>query len=645
MKSFSSTKRAKSSEPENAATSSKKMKVEHKISKLSENNETGNKRSHKAIQKQVKQKPPKSNAAFATEKRRTDPTRIKQFNQQRNNGQVSWREMKERQKTLKQKRKQKKFAIFDIMSQAKKLYEISKKNKFPKKERGEIASKLYNLLKGHLKEIVYKHDMTRITQLLMKVSPESTRNAIWSELKPELFKMMMSKYAAHTVRSILEFGGTSVRKEVAGLLKGHLLELLKNKVASRVLDKIYKTYSLPEDRAWMRNELSGFSHDKTISKLLETIERQGCFHPDSPESKLLQSLVESVTQEEESSVTVSTKVTLQMLVEKGLAENALVQSVLSDYLMKCNSTEREEFIRSLKPTVESILSKRLDSFYSVMLLVEYVWFGSTKERKWVTKQLHSKMPEICQQNYSYLLIMVIIECVDDTVLLRKTLLKDIIKNVRQFVDNNYGWKIIMHILTPRNPRHFSSAYVSLLKLGDSTAVKKKSDEVRHAEILEPIINPLLEDIASDPSYWVSNGRRAILCYEAISAGKGTHLENVLRSIAVFVCQEKPGVLIEKGSEFSSQLEWLMKQLIKSDKQRLNDNEITFSAIFLSTLTEEDIKSWVQGKAGAFLFVRLIDTEIPSIEKTVKKLFTPDIKSSIDKSSPTGKLLRKKLKEI
>ncbi|XP_049953769.1 pumilio homolog 3-like isoform X3 [Schistocerca serialis cubense] len=607
--------------------------------------ETGNKRTRQqTIQKQMKQKRSKSAAALTTENKRTDPTRIKQFNQQKNSGHANWRELKERKKSLKQMRKQKKFAVIDTISQAKKLYEISKNNKLPKKQREEIGSRLYNLLKGHLKAIVYKHDMTRITQLLMKVSPENTRHAIWSELKPELLKMMTSKYAAHTVISILEFGGTSVRKEVAGLLKGHVLELLKNKVASMVIDKIYKTYSVPEDRDWMRKELSGFKDDKTVSKFLEIIEGQGCFCPESPESKLLQSLVECVKQEEESSATVSTKVTLQMLIEKDLALNALVQSVLSDYLMKCNSTDRKELISTLQPTLERILDAGLDTFNAVMLLIQYVWFGSSKERKWVTKQLHSKMPGIGLQNYSYLLVMIVLECMDDTVLLKKTLVKDVLKDVREFVDSNYGWKIIMHILAPRSPRHFSSSYLSLLKMGDSIAVKKKSDEVRHAELLEPFINPLLEDINTDLSYWISDGRRTVLCYEAICVSKGTELEKALKNIVHFVCKEKPGVLVDRGPEFSSQLEWLLKQLIKSDKQRLQENEITFSGFFLSAVAQEDIKSWVEGRAGIVIFLKLIDTEIPSVRRSVKKLFTPDIKAAIDNTT-AGDTLRNKLKQI
>ncbi len=87
-----------------------------------------------------------------------------------------------------------------------------------------------------------------------------------------------------------------------------------------------------------------------------------------------------------------------------------------------------------------------------------------------------------------MVMMAIFDCVDDTVLVRKAIIsvscvlfsvhplidkavvgsvpQEMIAGLEELCDNHFGRRVLLYLLSHRNPRHFSSQFISILSPGD-----------------------------------------------------------------------------------------------------------------------------------------------------------------------------------
>lgn len=96
------------------------------------------------------------------------------------------------QKRLIAERKQAK-PLGNILIRGKKIWEQIRRRQLPANERKKLIDELAKLIKGNIKELVFKHDASRIVQTALKYGDKQTKETIALELKGTYVALAQSK--------------------------------------------------------------------------------------------------------------------------------------------------------------------------------------------------------------------------------------------------------------------------------------------------------------------------------------------------------------------------------------------------------------------------------------------------------------------
>ena len=70
----------------------------------------------------------------------------------------------------------------------------------------ELVDKLYDLVKTHVKKLVFAHDTARVIECLLARGDEKIRDALYNELKNDLNDLIKSRYAVFFVQKLVQYG-------------------------------------------------------------------------------------------------------------------------------------------------------------------------------------------------------------------------------------------------------------------------------------------------------------------------------------------------------------------------------------------------------------------------------------------------------
>ena len=104
------------------------------------------------------------------------------------------RESHKAQKALHEQRKAAK-PHSALLLDAKRAWSLARQKNISKEERTKHINSLMEVVRGKVKDIVFKHDASRIVQTLVKYGNQSERDEIATELKGKLRELAESKYS------------------------------------------------------------------------------------------------------------------------------------------------------------------------------------------------------------------------------------------------------------------------------------------------------------------------------------------------------------------------------------------------------------------------------------------------------------------
>lgn len=87
--------------------------------------------------------------------------------------------------------------------------------------------------------------------------------------------------------------------------------------------------------------------------------------------------------------------------------------------------------------------------------------------------------------------------------------------------DQYGRRVLLYLLCPRSPRHFSPQFTALLTPGDGNAHSKKPTAVRRQELLEGVAASFMNMASGHIMTWAQNGHDASMLLEMIISLPGT----------------------------------------------------------------------------------------------------------------------------
>uniref|UniRef100_A0A6Q2YZR8 PUM-HD domain-containing protein n=1 Tax=Esox lucius TaxID=8010 RepID=A0A6Q2YZR8_ESOLU len=383
-----------------------------------------------------------------------------------------WDEFKQQKKELKQNRQQiEKKDSYQIVSRAKQVWEIVRRKDCDKEKRIKLMKELQELVKGKIKTIAFAHDSTRVLQCFIQFGDDKQRQEVFDELKDDMVELSKSKYARNIVKKFLMYGS---KEQVAGVMvgfKGKVRQMLRHSEASSVVEYAYNDKAVLSQRLLLTEELYGTTFQVFKSSVCPTLEKVLEANPDK------------------------------------------VNSILEEMKQILTPMEMIESIR------ESVVYMA-HTHDGARVAMNCLWHGTPKDRKVIIKTMKTYIEKFATGEYSFLVLLAAFDCIDDTKLVKQAVLLEILTSLPDILSNKNGKKVLLYLLSPRDPAHLLPEIIQVLEKGDGNAHSKKDVALRRKELLEAVSPPLLQHLCDHARTMVMDKASSVTVSEILGAAIG-----------------------------------------------------------------------------------------------------------------------------
>lgn len=156
------------------------------------------------------------------------------------------------------------------------------------------------------------------------------------------------------------------------------------------------------------------------------------------------------------------------------------------------------------------------------------------------KNLREHLIQLCTHEHGHVLILAIINSMDDTKALKKSIFDHIFTHIEYVAANEWGRRIVEWFVAPDDRTLFHPQIIGYLEAGLLNSKKDKA--VRRAEVAEAVEQPLCAAIAANAKFWLRGGHTglatAAILRRAAADGKLTAaLRAAYESVAALLVQE------------------------------------------------------------------------------------------------------------
>lgn len=146
-------------------------------------------------------------------------------------------------------------------------------------------------------------------------------------------------------------------------------------------------------------------------------------------------------------------------------------------------------IESLKENVPEIIHTKKGHRVAISCLLK----GSAKDRKLIVKTMKDYSVATSKDSYGNLVIIQLLEVVDDTVLVQKSVLQPMFKDLSALVNDKFGRRPILYLLAGRSHKYFIPQIIKYLEENDKirALTSKKDPAVRRSELVKFLLPELV----------------------------------------------------------------------------------------------------------------------------------------------------------
>ncbi|PCH37111.1 ARM repeat-containing protein [Wolfiporia cocos MD-104 SS10] len=395
---------------------------------------------------------------------------------------------------------------FELLVEAKRAWRLAHQKSLKKAEREKHINALMDVINGKVKDIVIKHDASRIVQTVVRYGGEKHRNEIATELQGKYKELAQSKYSKFLVTKLIRFC-PSHRATILREFQGHVLRLLLHREASSVLADAFELYTNAYERSLLLRDFYG--KEANLATLTA-----GSDEEKEQAKKGLKGLLEGIEGERRRRIMTSVRdnlVTIFNNPDKGAVSHAIVHRVLWEYLAAINAledeAEQEKLRREIFESCQDILAEMVHTKDGSRSVREFIAQGTAKDRKLIVKAIKPHVERMCKDDEAQLVLFTALDVIDDTKLTAKSLVGDMVASASTLYTSIQGRRSLVYLMAPRTRRHFTPSQIAVLAETDAVRAKtsKKDDDTRAAEIRKAASDGLLAwvaesgaDIARDP---------------------------------------------------------------------------------------------------------------------------------------------------
>ncbi|KFV07573.1 Pumilio domain-containing protein KIAA0020, partial [Tauraco erythrolophus] len=471
-----------------------------------------------------------------------------------------WNDFKKKRKELKLTRQLNDKSNYDIIVKSKQIWENVRRKKCDKEKREKLMNELHKLLHGKIKSLAFAHDSTRVIQCFIQYGNEKQRQETFEELKDSLVELSKSKYSRNIVKKFLMYGTKPQIAEIIKSFKGHVKKMLRHAEASAVVEYAYNDKAILEQRNMLTEELYGNTFQVYKTPVVPTLDK----------------VLEAQPEKREAILDEMKQILTPMAQKEAVIKHSLVHKVFLDFSLP---KQRSEMIEAIREAV-IYLAHTHDG---ARVAMHCLWHGTPKDRKVIVKTMKTYIEKIATGEFSHLVLLAAFDCIDDTKLVKQLIISEINASLPNIINNKYGKKVLLYLLSPRDPAHFVPEIITLLQQGDGNAYSKKNTELRRRELLEAISSPLLEylqehtqEVVIDKAtYAIAN----LAAEELVPGGRDGQLH---------IAEHPAGHLV---------LKWLLEQ---DEKLKESGKEVCFGRTLVERVGIENMKTWAEVNRGAII---------------------------------------------
>ncbi|OAX41829.1 ARM repeat-containing protein [Rhizopogon vinicolor AM-OR11-026] len=536
-----------------------------------------------------------------------------------------------------------------LLIDAKRVWSLARQKNIPSTERQKHVKDLMGVIQGKVKDIVLKHDASRIIQTVVKYGGQKERNQIAMELKGHYKALAQSKYSKFLVTKLIRLCPAH-RASILLEFQSHILRLLLHREASAVLADSFELYANAYERSILLRDFYG----KEVALFSQT---QGSEPEKAKARKGFHGVLEGLEGERRKRVLAALKENLIMILnnpDKGAITHAIVHRALWEYVSAVSESEdeseREKLRREIFESCQDVLAEMVHTKDGSRVVREFIAYGTAKDRKSIIKVIKPHVERMCIDDEAQLVLFTALDIIDDTKLTAKSLVSDIITHASIFINTPQGRRALFYLLVPRSRRHFTPAQVAIIAEIDPIRGKtsKKSADVREGEIRTAASEGLLKFVEDNGVEAARDTGGSLVVLEIMLYADGDKhmaMQSLLQPLASTYPSEdasKPHPIdlphtsrmyksLFQGGHFSHST----KSVIRSP----SFSPSAFASAFIVTVGK-DVTISMAGGDGAFViaeFLQRIKEEGSTEERrTVKNWFDEEVVDGIKKSETKGK---------
>lgn len=490
--------------------------------------------------------------------------------------------------------------MFDIIRQCKRLWGDLRRKNCDKELKTKLMGELHDLVRGKIKQMAFAHDSVRVLQCFTQFGSHEQRQEVFDELEDDIIALCKSQYGKHVVKKMLMYGNKELMAAVMKTFKGHVRSMLRHAAASSIIEYAYNDKAVLAQRLMLTEELYGTTYTVCRSGVCNTIEKVAEANPDK-----LANIIEEMKQ------------TLTPMAQKEqVIKHSLVHKVFLDYFLFAPEKQRTEMIESIRESVVYMAH----THDGARVAMNCLWFGTAKDRKVIIKTMKTYMVKFATGEFGHLVLLAMFDCVDDTKLVKQAVLSEVLLSLDEVIGNKYGKKVLLYLLTPRDPAHLLPEIIKVLERGDGNTHSKKDMAVRRKELLEVVSPPLLEHLRTNADTMVIDKASSVTISDILASACGD-LRPAMTAVAQLANQELVPGGIDGQLHMAEHpaghlvLKWLLEQdmtLAEAGKEE------RFSRILVDAVGTDKLKSWVKVNRGAMVLCSLLNSYEKSVAAEVKE---------------------------
>lgn len=507
----------------------------------------------------------------------------------------------QRKKDLKKSRQEaERKDMFQIICQSKQVWGDLRRKKCDQDTKKKLMKQLHDLIRGKIKQMAFAHDSVRVLQCFIQFGSHEQRQEVFEELKDDVIGLCKSQYGKHVVKKLLMYGNKELLASVMQTFKGHVRPMLRHAAASSIIEYAYNDKAVLAQRLMLTEELYGNTFTVCKSSVCNTIEKVAEENPDK-----LSNIIDEMKQ-----------ILTPMAQKEQVIKHSLVHKVFLDFFLFAPDKQRTEMIESIRESVVYMAH----THDGARVAMNCLWHGTAKDRKVIIKTMKTYMVKFAMGEFGHLVLLAIFDCVDDTKLVKQAVLSEILASLDEVISNKYGKKVLLYLLSPRDPAHLLPEIIKVLEQGDGNTHSKKDTAVRRKELLEVVSPPLLNYLSENTSAMVMDKATSVTVSDILASASGD-LRPAMTAVAQMANQELvPGGI--KGELHMAEhpaghlvLKWLIEQDLTLSEA---GKEERFGRILVDTVGTDKLKTWVKANRGAMVLCSLLNSCDKSVAAEVKE---------------------------